>query len=475
MSPGAFLSYSSRDRDGLGDLLSALHRAGEPVWFDEDLGGGEVWWQKILERIRECEVFLFALSDNSLQSRPCLAELRYAQALGKPVLPIQIGPVASMRTTPLATVEAIDFRAPTLDSGIRLITAVQRAKKADSALPSPLPDEPPVPFAHLMRLASSIADPQLDATAQAAVLAELTAALNEDDADATTRRDVAQLLRTLHDRPDATAPTRLETERLLRRVGGVAGGAAMPPVGALRRSPRWLIGIGAVIAVVGAVTAAFLTRGHPDPATSSSGAPPGSSASSPRVPDDGVDSILLGAPALNAIMGATDMQGEPPSDELLTFDNQISDPDCLGADYAAAQPVYVGSGWSAVSAQTLTDAAPADSGVMPFWVSQSAVSFPTERQAGDFVDKSALLWTGCSGRVIRENASTGPVTFTYGALSRDGNTVSQHSFEEGGRGAGCQHTLTAYSNVVLEAVACGPHITDEASRIVEQMLTTARS
>lgn len=475
MTGGAFLSYSSQDRDDLGDLLSALHRADEPVWFDEDLGGGEVWWQKILERIRECEVFLFALSDNSLQSRPCLAELRYAQALGKPVLPIQIGPVESIRTTPLATVEAIDFQTPTLDSGIRLITAVQRAKKAHSALPSPLPDEPPVPFAHLMKLASAIAGEQLDAAEQAGLLAELTAVLTRDGADGTTRRDVARLLRTLHDRPDATDLTRIETERLLQRVGVATVSAGGPTVATRRRPQRWLISAVASIAVIGAVTAALLARAHPDPATSSTGAPPSSSAAVPLVPDDRVDSLLLGAPALNAIMGATDMQGDPPGDELSTYDTQISDPDCLGADYAAAQPVYAGSGWSAVSAQTLSDAAPADAGVMPFWVSQAAVSFPSEQQAGDFVNTSASLWTGCSGRVVKESASTGPLTFTYGALSRDGDTVTQLSFEEGGRGAGCQHTLAAYANVVVEAVACGPHITDEASRIVEQMLNRARS
>ena len=56
-----------------------------------------MWWQAILERIRGCEVFVFALSNNALQSKPCLAELRYAQELGKPVIPIQIGPVESLR------------------------------------------------------------------------------------------------------------------------------------------------------------------------------------------------------------------------------------------------------------------------------------------------------------------------------------------------------------------------------------------
>ena len=42
MTPGVFLSYSTRDRADLENLLSALRRADVEVWFDEELGGGEV-------------------------------------------------------------------------------------------------------------------------------------------------------------------------------------------------------------------------------------------------------------------------------------------------------------------------------------------------------------------------------------------------------------------------------------------------
>jgi hypothetical protein len=65
------------------------------VWLDEELHGGETWWTPILRDIGECTVFLFALSDKSLYSKPCRAELRYANDLGVPVLPVQTGEVAS--------------------------------------------------------------------------------------------------------------------------------------------------------------------------------------------------------------------------------------------------------------------------------------------------------------------------------------------------------------------------------------------
>ena len=74
-----FISYSSQDRSTVDALTTALRRGQQQVWFDQELGGGESWWNKILEQIRSCDVFIVALSNNWLQSKPSQAELRYAQ------------------------------------------------------------------------------------------------------------------------------------------------------------------------------------------------------------------------------------------------------------------------------------------------------------------------------------------------------------------------------------------------------------
>ena len=220
-----FVSYSSRDRAALNNLLSALRRAHEEIWFDEELGAGEVWWHKILENIRECEVFIFAMSANSLDSKPCLAELRYAQQLQKPILPVQIGPIPSIRVTPLAEVEAIDYQKPTADSGIQLTTAVREAQERAQPLPSPLPEEPPVPFAYLMRLATTITGADLDPRQQSSLLSELKAGLDDDGDDEAARRDIIQLLCALRDRPDVTYRTRADVDALLAALDGA------PPAG----------------------------------------------------------------------------------------------------------------------------------------------------------------------------------------------------------------------------------------------------
>jgi hypothetical protein len=57
-----FASYSRKDEAAVRDLIADLGRAHLSVWHDQALHGGDPWWQNILRRIRECDVFLFALS-----------------------------------------------------------------------------------------------------------------------------------------------------------------------------------------------------------------------------------------------------------------------------------------------------------------------------------------------------------------------------------------------------------------------------
>jgi hypothetical protein len=223
---GLFVSYSSQDRSAIDPLTAALRRARQQVWFDDDLGGGEAWWNEILEQIRSCELFIVALSNHSLESKPCQAELRYAKALQRPILPVRIGPVDSMRANPLAALQVIDYQNPSVDAGIQLVTAVHALATQQHPLPSPLPDEPPVPFAYLMRLSSTLSEQDLDPRQQMHLLTELKSGLEEDGDDPTARNDIARLLRTLRDRSDVTYRTRSEIDNLLASVDAKSPTAA---------------------------------------------------------------------------------------------------------------------------------------------------------------------------------------------------------------------------------------------------------
>jgi TolB-like protein len=62
-APTVFLSYASADREAARVLKDALPTFGLEVWYDEsDLGGGEIWDQKIRKQIRECDYFMPLIS-----------------------------------------------------------------------------------------------------------------------------------------------------------------------------------------------------------------------------------------------------------------------------------------------------------------------------------------------------------------------------------------------------------------------------
>ena len=61
--PTVFVSYASEDREAARRIGDALSGHGLVVWFDEsELGGGDVWDQKIRKQIRECDYFMALVS-----------------------------------------------------------------------------------------------------------------------------------------------------------------------------------------------------------------------------------------------------------------------------------------------------------------------------------------------------------------------------------------------------------------------------
>src|SRR5829696_5543044 len=160
-----FLSYSRLDEMMVKALAQGLEAARRDVWYDHDLGGGEVWWIKILENIRQADVVIFALSDNALHSKPCRAELDYALALDRTVLPIKVGRVENFRANPLSALQTIEFHEGDAQSAFQIIAAVDDAAKRLRPLPEVLPPEPQIPFAYLVSLSKQIDSGELSAQA----------------------------------------------------------------------------------------------------------------------------------------------------------------------------------------------------------------------------------------------------------------------------------------------------------------------
>ncbi|MEC4819902.1 MAG: toll/interleukin-1 receptor domain-containing protein, partial [Scytonema sp. PMC 1069.18] len=92
-----FISYSSDNSIQVDKIASDIrrlrHTDGTPrytTWQDKHnlVPGSPHWWDSIVDAIEKCDVFVFHISQASLQSYVCLAELDYAHKLNLPIIPV---------------------------------------------------------------------------------------------------------------------------------------------------------------------------------------------------------------------------------------------------------------------------------------------------------------------------------------------------------------------------------------------------
>jgi Tol biopolymer transport system component len=90
-----FISYDRDDRPITRQLANQLRRVYgfDQVWYDENIRGGEDWWDEIRKQIGTRDIFMYLLSDDSAKSPYCQAEHAEAKRLSKEVLPVRITPV----------------------------------------------------------------------------------------------------------------------------------------------------------------------------------------------------------------------------------------------------------------------------------------------------------------------------------------------------------------------------------------------
>lgn len=86
-----FVSYRSTDSSNVDPIVARLRSLGYEVWQDKtSIPPGQDWWEAICEGIVGCDVFLFMVSEESVKSFACLAELSYAHELNLPIIPFVI-------------------------------------------------------------------------------------------------------------------------------------------------------------------------------------------------------------------------------------------------------------------------------------------------------------------------------------------------------------------------------------------------
>jgi serine/threonine kinase PknH len=405
---------------------------------------------------------------------------------------------------PLASLQIIDYREPTVDAGIQLVSAVHALQSKPVPLPDPLPEEPPVPFGYITRLGNQMAEKELSPQLQLQLLVELRSGLDEDGDDPSARGDIAQLLRMLRLRHDVTYRTRSEIDNVLAEIeakDGAAGTTAAadattvktattPPAAATPPPPsappaasadagsgsnKKVIIIGAaalaVIAVIAIVVVMATQGGKTKPAPKAGPAPTSSvSSGGGPAPNSGtgskLDTDLVGLTEVSAIVNDPNLVVGERFSQLRTPKWSLSAPECAGAYEPAVAAGYDGAaGLSALSGQIIhtsgTDQVRR--------IIQAVVSFSSPDQAAAFVAASADKWKACPGKTVTETLNGHTYDWVFADVTGELPRIAQER-TRADHGKICHHVLHAASNNVIDVLTCGPEAGNgEAGKIAEKI------
>ena len=193
--------------------LQDIQALGHKVWFDQETAGGQAWWDQVLAQVRECNLFVFALAPETLDSYACKLEYTYAFSLHKTILPILVSDGVSLNLLPpaLSAIQFVDYRRQDRQSVLALGRAIT-SLPVPQPLPDPLPKSPEVPISYLGGLKEQIeTTDSLAFQEQTALLLRLKERLGEVN----EFNDVIDLLRRLRKRHDLFAIVAAEIDTLL--------------------------------------------------------------------------------------------------------------------------------------------------------------------------------------------------------------------------------------------------------------------
>jgi len=208
-----FVSYNRQSKEITTTLVNDIESLGHTVWFDQELSGGQAWWDQILATVRGCDVFVFVLDPSALNSTACKREYNYAADLGKPILPVLVSEGVSTNLLPpaLSQVQFVDYRKPDRHAALRLARAFT-AVPSSKPLPDPLPLPPEAPVSYLGGLTEQVETAStLSYQQQSALVVDLKRSLHDPE----TTDDTRTILARLRKRHDLFAAIAEEIDELL--------------------------------------------------------------------------------------------------------------------------------------------------------------------------------------------------------------------------------------------------------------------
>lgn len=208
-----FVSYSSRNRTRVEELVLQLGHLGHDVQFESKVIGGQVTWQQVVESIQASDLFVATLSADTLISYTSRIEYDYARELNKYIL------LVALEDINILTALEPDVRASLIDFSPANPNAHETLAAALTALANlELRSVPAVPIpdwnASLNELDQRIKTPSADPSEQGAILFNLREFLERHD----TFGYAKNLLANFSARNDLRPEIRVRTNRITSQV-----------------------------------------------------------------------------------------------------------------------------------------------------------------------------------------------------------------------------------------------------------------
>ena len=227
------ISYAREDRPAVDDLIRLIASFGHETWIDSGLRAGEIWWNTILARIRDCDVVLAVLSPASLTSKACNLERRYAVSLGRYVLPVRVSMFAPQSMpSELAQIHLIDYLNGTAVEAGGIFAAL-RDVPPRRALPQPMPPAPEPPLSYLNRVRDWLDNMPADLDGQHRLVTDLTQGMQSEDNEERVAAS-GYLMAFLKHSNALQGPAERASAALQRAGGPPPGGPQAPRTGAAR-------------------------------------------------------------------------------------------------------------------------------------------------------------------------------------------------------------------------------------------------
>ncbi|WP_075187741.1 TIR domain-containing protein [Teredinibacter haidensis] len=211
-----FISYSRYNVEAVQILAADLEAVAHDAWYDSALTGGQRWWNSILANIEKADIFVFALTKDSLESTACRSELKYAFELNKRILPVLLADDVNLGLLPkaLSEFQVVKYLRDDKHSLAALIKAIHNIPPA-GALPETPPVRPEVPISYLVTVKERIDSSEtLGYKEQLSIVIDLKNQLKE----IRSKQEIRELLLRLKGRDDLLAKVNAEIEALVKDI-----------------------------------------------------------------------------------------------------------------------------------------------------------------------------------------------------------------------------------------------------------------